>query len=47
MGAYPVEQHLKYCAASRMCQHTRDWMEKSDMKMLPDEIPELDELHIW
>jgi hypothetical protein len=28
-------------------QHTRYWMEKSGMKMLPDQIPEWDELHLW
>ena len=25
----------------------RDWMEKSGMKMLPEHIPERDELHLW
>jgi hypothetical protein len=28
-------------------QHARDWMEKSSMKMLPEQIPERDELHLW
>ena len=28
-------------------QHARDWMEKSGMKMLPEHIPERDELHLW
>jgi hypothetical protein len=28
-------------------QHARDWMEKSVMKMLPDQIPEREELHLW
>jgi hypothetical protein len=28
-------------------QHARDWMEKSGMKMLPEQIPERDELHLW
>ncbi len=28
-------------------QQARDWMEKSCMKMLPDQIPEQDELHLW
>jgi hypothetical protein len=28
-------------------QHARDWMEKRGMKMLPDQIPERDELHLW
>ncbi len=27
-------------------QHVRDWMEKSCMKMLPDQIPERDERHL-
>ncbi len=28
-------------------QHAREWMEKSSMKMLPEQIPEWDELHLW
>ena len=28
-------------------QHARDWMEKRVMKMLPEQIPERDELHLW
>jgi hypothetical protein len=28
-------------------QHAREWMEKSCMKMLPEQIPERDELHLW
>jgi hypothetical protein len=28
-------------------QHAREWMEISGMKMLPEQIPERDELHLW
>ncbi len=28
-------------------QHAREWMEKSGMKMLPEQITERDELHLW
>jgi hypothetical protein len=28
-------------------QHARDWMEKSSMKMLQEQIPQRDELHLW
>ncbi len=28
-------------------QHALDWIEKRGMKMLPDQIPERDELHLW
>ncbi len=28
-------------------QYSRCWMEKSGMSMLPEQIPERDELHLW
>jgi hypothetical protein len=28
-------------------QHAREWMEKSGMKMLSEQIPERDKLHLW
>ncbi len=28
-------------------QHAREWMEKNCMKMLPEQIPERDKLHLW
>jgi hypothetical protein len=49
MEGFPVVQHLKYRVPEdrkyNQYQHARDWVEKSCM--LPDKIPELDELNLW
>ncbi len=51
MEGYPVVQRLKYLDPEDrkyyQYQHARDWMDRSGMKMPPDQLPERDELHLW
>jgi hypothetical protein len=53
MEGYPVVQHLNTARLDPEdrkydpYQHARDWMEKSSMKMLLEQISERDKLHLW